>query len=1005
MEDLIKEFKNPSSKFRGKPFWSWNGKLEEEELLRQIEVLKDMGMGGYFCHSRTGLATEYLGREWFDLINSCAEKGAQEDMETWLYDEDRWPSGTAGGMVTKDKEYRMHYLRLNITTGREFKFTDEVICAFVVDLEGQSFTNKKRIYSEKEAEADRTVLYFTVEEMYEHSFYNGQTYVDTMNPEATKKFIELTHEQYKQQCDEHIKKGSIKGIFTDEPHHGGVMSGFALANPNSYYLTPCPKDLFKLFKERWGYDLKDYLPELYLFKDGEPLSKVKWDYMELLTSLFVQNFLMPIRKWCQENGMVLTGHLLHEDNLSAQTNLNGSMLRGYEHMDYPGVDVLWEKNPDYNIAKQLQSAGRQLDKPWLLSELYGCTGWQMTFQDHKAVGDWQSLFGINLRCHHLSWYTMKGEAKRDYPGSIFFQQQWYKEYKFVEDYFSRLNVVNFGGKAVCDTLVISPVESLWASVHPGWVNFFDPTDEAIKRIEREYKELFWMLLDNHIDFDYGDEEQLSRLYSVENTENGPVLKLGKAEYKHVIVASCLTLRASTVKALQEFALAGGKVIVAGDAPAYVDVARSDAVKAIPATFVPFEEKSIIPQLAPNPYIEVSAPQIKLQTKRFDDRVVFTLMNFDRENWVKDVKINIKAKGVLEHWDVRTGQISLIKDLSFTKDFAPCQELVLVLKQNSDAKPVQEKTVQRTEAVGTEFEYRLSEPNIAVLDFVSYRIDDGEWSPFMEILKADREIRRKLNTPLRSGEMLQPWYKEKYKISNKPLCRLDLRFTFEAAKSYPVTLMLETPEAFEIAVNGQKVKKPAKTQWHIDPCFRVIPLEESFLKLGENEIVLSCDFNDRLDLEAIYLLGEFGVELKGVSSVLTDLPAKLKLGDITKQGLPFYSGNIEYILPAPKVEEGESVTLAAEKFGAACLTVRGNGKERIIAFEPFSADITPLVGENMALCCHLTRRNTFGPLHLNPSRVYSYGPDTFLTEGESFLYDGYSLLENGLTGKLEYIYKK
>ena len=49
---------NPGAEYRGKPFWSWNGALEEEELLRQIDVMKEMGFGGYFMHSRTGLITE-----------------------------------------------------------------------------------------------------------------------------------------------------------------------------------------------------------------------------------------------------------------------------------------------------------------------------------------------------------------------------------------------------------------------------------------------------------------------------------------------------------------------------------------------------------------------------------------------------------------------------------------------------------------------------------------------------------------------------------------------------------------------------------------------------------------------------------------------------------------------------------------------------------------------------------------------------------------------------------
>lgn len=46
MDKLIREFKNPPAAYRGKPFWCWNGKLEGEELERQLDILEDMGMGG-----------------------------------------------------------------------------------------------------------------------------------------------------------------------------------------------------------------------------------------------------------------------------------------------------------------------------------------------------------------------------------------------------------------------------------------------------------------------------------------------------------------------------------------------------------------------------------------------------------------------------------------------------------------------------------------------------------------------------------------------------------------------------------------------------------------------------------------------------------------------------------------------------------------------------------------------------------------------------------------------
>ena len=61
-KELAKDlFKNPTSEYRGAPFWAWNCKLNKEMLFKEIGQIKEMGMGGAHIHCRTGLATEYLG--------------------------------------------------------------------------------------------------------------------------------------------------------------------------------------------------------------------------------------------------------------------------------------------------------------------------------------------------------------------------------------------------------------------------------------------------------------------------------------------------------------------------------------------------------------------------------------------------------------------------------------------------------------------------------------------------------------------------------------------------------------------------------------------------------------------------------------------------------------------------------------------------------------------------------------------------------------------------------
>ena len=133
--NLYDIFQNPGVEWRGKPFWSWNGELREDEVRRQIGVMKDMGLGGYFMHSRAGLITEYLGEDWFDLINAGADEGERIGMEAWLYDEDRWPSGSAGGMVTKDPKYRMKSLVLCEQSPESFVRDDDMIAVFAARID------------------------------------------------------------------------------------------------------------------------------------------------------------------------------------------------------------------------------------------------------------------------------------------------------------------------------------------------------------------------------------------------------------------------------------------------------------------------------------------------------------------------------------------------------------------------------------------------------------------------------------------------------------------------------------------------------------------------------------------------------------------------------------------------------------------------------------------------------------------------------------------------------
>ncbi|NLH31456.1 MAG: hypothetical protein GX475_06420, partial [Firmicutes bacterium] len=96
----LKEFKSPPKEYRASPFWAWNDQLDPDELRRQVRELKQQCFGGFFMHARVGLKTGYLSEAWFSCVAAAVEEAQRQGMEAWLYDEDRWPSGCAGGLVT-----------------------------------------------------------------------------------------------------------------------------------------------------------------------------------------------------------------------------------------------------------------------------------------------------------------------------------------------------------------------------------------------------------------------------------------------------------------------------------------------------------------------------------------------------------------------------------------------------------------------------------------------------------------------------------------------------------------------------------------------------------------------------------------------------------------------------------------------------------------------------------------------------------------------------------------
>ncbi|MBD5460522.1 MAG: hypothetical protein HDR26_06210, partial [Lachnospiraceae bacterium] len=285
---------------------------------------------------------------------------------------------------------------------------------------------------------------------------------------------------------------------------------------------------------------------------------------------------------------------------------------------------------------------------------------------------------------------------------------------------------------------------------------------------------------------------------------------------------------------------------------------------------------------------------------------------------------------------------------------------------------------------------LEEPNVLVLDMAESRLDEGCWREKEEILRLDNAFRRELGYPQRADAYAQPW------IYGERVCehRVSLRYTIRSeVEREQVELALENEPATKLVWNGVPVSHEL-SGYYVDTQIRKVVLHG--LKKGENVLEVSLPYHAGVNLEAMYLLGDFGVRVTGRTAVVEDLPAQMAFGDICRQGLPFYGGNLVYRIPVQLQEDGE-LTVQAARFRNPLIEVILDGREsRDLFLSPYRVNF-PQVKKGshiLELRAYGNRRNTFGQLHNCSENAFWCGPDAWRTRGESWAYE-YQLVRTGI----------
>ena len=1004
-EEVLKNFQNPPVDFRSAPLWVWNDRVTREQIDSQLADFREHGIGGVFIHPRPGLITPYLSEEWMTLCRYAVEVGKQLGMKIWLYDENSYPSGFAGGHVPAalpDASGR----GLMVTRVRSLPEKFESPPLLVLKETASGFEDiTQAVYNQSFSEGEYFI--FDLKEANPSPWFGGYTYVDLMRRDVTDKFLDVTLNAYKKVIGDEFG-ATVPGVFQDEAHILPV-GGRDVVN-----FTPA---LFDEFRTRWGYDLKRHLPSLF-WEKGD-WKRVRHNYYATLLDLFIENWAQPYYDYCAQNDLVFTGHYWEHEWPRPRLSPDNMALCAYAHM--PGIDCLmneWETHAhaqfgNTRAVKEIRSAANQLGKRRTLSETYGASGWDLTFFDQKRIGDWEYVLGVNFLNQHLSYVTIKGARKRDHPLSFSYHEPWWHAYKILADYFGRLSWVMSSGLQENRILVLEPTSTAWMYYSP------DKSSDRLEAQGSDFQDFLHRLEAGQVEYDLASEAILKDYGKV----RGNKLIVGECKYDLAVLPPGIeNLNKATVSLIESYLARGGQVLSLVDPPKFVDGQQTDQVEKLASQYesswysgsvsalLEKVNKICPPDLVFIQPEKLSGLLFHHRRKLKDAEFVFFVNSSDLET--SNGKFTTVSRQV-ESWDLFTGSVSAYpaedKDGKIGVSFSlpPGGSLLLCLRQGRPDKK-EEPRYSRTELTPEPGE-KISAlaPNVLILDYCDLSLN-GSVEKDLYFYEAQQKIFTHHGLPRNpwdSAVQFKTNIIDQEKFPDDSGFEASFWFTCDPGLDLSsLRLVAEQSDLFRVLVNSKPVER-LEGEWWLDRAFGTFNIGE-VVTSGKNRITLKVSpFSIFAELEPVYLLGDFKLESENKGFKL--VPARqLEIGPWDKQGMPFYSNGISYqktytIQALNPQKERFLVKLGDWKGSMAEVRVRKNAAG-LIAFPPCELDITEFLapGKNLIeVIVYGTLKNTLGPHHNNPPlgrawpSIFRQGAEGGYPPGSEYGVVSYGLLED------------